>query len=137
MVNEFLLPVLINGRHSRDCFCGNGCIQNKVSLKIDGSSTNNELEQEFLSDAEEYRRLNSLFQETLNSIIRGEAYRQQCLRNTHYNSFGWWMNSQPQYARLNESEKERLRRKVRTVHAVFIHWDKIVQNMIPIIIILQ
>ena len=128
MVNEFLLPVTINGRHPRDCFCV-GCRQHKVSIKIDWNSTNTELENAFLSDAEEYRRLNALFNETLNSIIRGEAYRQQCLQNTHYTSFGWWMNSQPQYAGLTGAEKQRLRRKVRTVHAVFTHWETIVRNL--------
>ena len=39
------------------------------------------------------------------------------------------MNSQPQYAGLTDAEKKRLRRKVRTVHAVFTHWETIVRNL--------
>ena len=108
------------------CFA---CRQQKVARRIGEDLTNSELEGEFLSDAEEYRRLNRLFQVTLNSIIKGEAYRQQCLRNTHYNSYGWWMRSQPQYRHLTEAERKRLRHKVRTVHAVYVHWETIVRNL--------
>ena len=82
-----------------------------------------------MSDAEEYRRLNSLFKETKNKIIKGESFRQQCLEGTHYNSFGWWMRSQQRYMDLSESDKERIRSKIRIVHAVYIHWETIVRNL--------
>ena len=55
--------------------------------------------------------------------------RQQCLCNAHYTSFGWWMRTQPRYMALTEKEQKRLRRKVRRVHAVFVHWETIVRNL--------
>ena len=126
--NEFLYPAIANGRHGRRCFCLD-CRERQVSVIVDSDLTNNQLEREFISNAEEYRRLNSLFDETLKSIVRGEAFRQQCLHGTPYNCFGWWMRSQPQYSQLSTPEKRRLCKKVRMAHEVFIHWEKIAQNL--------
>ena len=127
MVNEFLLPVFINGRHQHQCFCFR-CRQRRVHHTVHQGSID-ELERAFLSDAQEYRRLNNLFQETKNKIIRGESYRQQCLQHTHYTSFGWWMRSQQRYMGLTELERKRLRNKVRIVHAVFVQWENIIRNL--------
>ena len=109
-------------------FCVN-CRQEKVNIILDSNSTNNQLEDEFLSDTEEYRRLNSLFNETIKKIVRGEAYRQQCLAETPYNSFGWWMRTQPRYMALSEGERRKLRTKVNMVHEVFHNWNKIASNL--------
>ena len=67
--NEFLYPAIANGRHGRRCFCLD-CRQRQVSVIVDSDLTNNQLEREFISNAEEYRRLNSLFDETLKSVVR-------------------------------------------------------------------
>ena len=65
--NEFMNDRITNGPHARSCFCVN-CRQEKVNIILDSNSTNNQLEDEFLSDTEEYRRLNSLFNETIKKL---------------------------------------------------------------------
>ena len=126
MVNEFLLPVSVNGQHSNNCFCF-PCRQRRVHRTFNDSI--DDLERAFLSDSQEYRRLNILFEETKNKIIRGETFRQKCLQNTHYTSFGWWMRTEPRYAGLTDSEKKHMRQKVRIVHSVYMHWERIVTNL--------
>lgn len=126
--NEFLYATTINGRHRQPCLCEN-CRQQNVDQVLSNNSTNRQLEEEFLNNAEEYRRLNSLFEETMKKIVRGEAYRQQCLNGSPYTSFGWWMRSQPRYMVLSNGERRKFRTKVNMVHEVFINWDKIVKNL--------
>ena len=121
--NEFLLITTMNGQHRQPC------LQQQVDMILNSNSTNGQLEEEFLRNAEEYRRLNALFQETVQKVVRGEAYRQQCLLGTPYTCFGWWMRSQPRYANLSKGERRRLRTKVNMVHEVFINWEKIAKNL--------
>ena len=131
MVNEFLLPGTINGHHGNNCFCF-PCRQRRVHRAVNDTIGN--LEQAFLSDSQEYRRLNILFEETKNKIIRGETFRQKCLQNTHYTSFGWWMRTEPRYAGLTDREKKHMRKKVRIVHSVYMHWERIVTSYMRLLI---
>lgn len=125
MVNEFLTHCR---HHQSISFCIN-CRHHKLYELRQQGLTRGQLERLFLSEAEEYRRLNSLFAETLNKVIRGECFRQECLNGTAYDSFGWWMRSQPQYQHLTEIERKRIRKQVNYAHKVFIDWDIIVENL--------
>ena len=63
MVNEFLLPNIINGGvHHESCFCD--CQEMKLNEYLqDDTRTIQELEHSFLSDSEKYMLLNRLFEE--------------------------------------------------------------------------
>ena len=129
MVNEFLLPNIINGGvHHQSCFCD--CREMKLNEYLrDDTRTTRELEHSFLSDSGEYMLLNRLFEETKAKIIRGEGFFQHCLRNTPYVSFGAWMNTQERYDSMSVAEKRRFCRKINIVHDVFKEWGKIVENL--------
>ena len=122
MGNEFLLGCDLILPLS---FCET-CRQNKLNeLHLDGM-TRGELEEQFMSEAEEYRRLNRLFEETLYRVICGEAFR----RNTYYNSFGWWMRSQQQYETWSDDRKKKLMDQVKYAHTVYTQWDIILRNLV-------
>ena len=131
MGNEFLLGCDHNQGNS---FCMT-CRVNKVrEIQLEGL-TRGQLQQQFLSDAEEYGQLNLLFQTTLRRILCGEAFRQECLRGTHYTSFGWWMRSQPQYGTWSEASKKHLRDQVKYAHVVYMQWNTIVCNLVDVDIV--
>ena len=125
MVNEFLLGC----RHRRGTSFCLQCRQQKVSDVLQQNLSTAQLEIQVLSDAEEYRRLNHVFEETLCKIIRTEAYRQKCLQNTHYTCFGWWLRSQPQYQNVSDQRKNHLKDQVRFAHTVYMKWETIVENL--------
>ncbi len=128
MMNECLLPNVYNGVHHESCFCV--CREVKLRAYLsDDTRTLRDLELSFLNDAENYRLLDKLFTETKARIIRGEAFYQQCLRNTHYLSFGAWMNSEDRYDNMSSPEKKRYCRKINMVHNVYINWERIVSNL--------
>ena len=126
MGNEFLIGCDHNQLLS---FCLT-CRQNRITEIHTDGMTRGQLQDIFLSDAEEYRRLNQLFQETLRRIIIGEAFRRECLRVTQYTSFGWWMRSQPQYNMWSDERKKRLMDQVKYAHVVYRDWDIIVTNLV-------
>ena len=100
----------------------------KVRVILQQPQTINQLERSFLSEDEENRRLNRLFEETLAKVIRGEAFRQKCLVNTPYSSFGWWIRSQPEYD-LDDAQTERLKTQVKYAHTIYMKWETIVENL--------
>ena len=125
MVNEFLTQC---HHHHSISFCLN-CRQQKVFDLRQQGLTRGQLQTLFLSDIEEHHRLNHLFAETLNRVIRGESFRQECLNGTQYTSFGWWMRNQPQYDHLSKSDRTRLRKQVNYAHKVYTDWDIITENL--------
>ena len=125
MVNEFL--VRCRNRH-RTSFCLR-CREQRVNNVMVQNITTAQHELQVLSDAEENRRLNHLFEATLTKIIYTEAYRQRCLHNTQYSSFGWWLRSQPQNQNITDRRKKRLQEQVRFAHTVYAKWETIVENL--------
>ena len=128
MINEFLFPNVNNGVHHESCFCACRKIKLQQYL-LDDTRTLRDLELSFLNDADKYRKLNELFMETKARIIRGEGFYQQCLRDTHYLSFGAWMNSEERYDSMTYTEKKKYCRKINMVHNVYINWEQIVTNL--------
>ena len=125
MVNEFL----VRCRHrQRTSFCLR-CREQKVNDVLHQNMSIAQLEIQVLSDAEENRRLNHLFEQTLSKVVHKEAYRQRCLQNTQYTSFGWWLRSQPQYRNVPDHRKKHLRDQVRFAHTVYSKWETIVENL--------
>lgn len=128
MVNEFLRPNIVNGNHQSTCFCQ--CRRQKVNDYLSNDDrTTADLEAAFLTEADEYRRLNELFEVTKSKIIRGEVFWRHCLDNTEYVSFGAWMNTQERYKDISEPIKKKLRRNINIVHTVFSNWETIVDNL--------
>ena len=128
MANEYLRPRIHNGNHYSSCFCI--CRQQKVADYLnDADRTTRELEDAFLSEMDEYRVLDELFEVTKERIVRGKAFLQHCIRNSEYVSFGAWMNTQERYANMTDIMKRKIRRNVNTVHSVYTNWEIIVENL--------
>ena len=70
----------------------------------------------------------SCFRNTLVKITLGVAYKQRCLQNTNYTSFGAWLGSQPD-GTFRNINKDRLCAKITHVTHVFQDWDVIVHNL--------
>ena len=129
--NEFLLAgVSVNGSHVNDCFCLT-CRTQKVDEILHLPVTQNELRETYFRKLvhEEDVQLNMLFKTTMKRIVHGKAYYDLCMRNTHYQYFGWYINNDPMFAHMTEKEKTRFCKKINEVKLVFRDWEQIVTNL--------
>ena len=130
--NSFLypVPVIVNGHHTRECFCSVECRARSVQEVL------------LLHDIEEmygeyYRviprqqneQLNRLFAKTKKKILFGYSFRMRCLHNTGYTSFGAWLANEPRYQTMSLPDKRDLCKKIRWATKVFRDWEKIVHNL--------
>ena len=130
MANHILLPkIRNNGQHLRLCFC-DPC-RNSRYRDLFTSLTADQLYQlTFVQMARtEEIRLNNLLQGTLRMIVAGKAYKDLCLRNTHYHDFGWWLRSQPNYMGMDPKSRTKFCRLVNQIDSVYTGWDTIVSNL--------
>lgn len=129
--NEFLLSnVRVNGRHQRDCFCL-PCRAGKVEEILNGGFTNNDLQHMFFQrlTQQEDIRLHNLFKLTLRKIVYGKAYKDSCIQNTPYKTFGWWVRSQDQFSYMTHAQIKKFCDQINEVDLVYKDWDKIVRNL--------
>ena len=87
------------------------------------------LENLLFTNANQDRRLNVLFAQTLRKISVGEAYRTRCMAGTNYSKFGWWMRTQQRFLVMTDLERRSFARQVNDVHLVYTDWETIVVNL--------
>ena len=130
--NGFLLITAVGGNiiHGPTCFCTD-CRQNRLRDVLNSGLTIQELYNRcFIELVEkEDNRLNRLFSTTLNRIVTGKAYMDQCLAGSGYRMFGWWAKQAPQFRHLSAEERKSFVAKVNEINQVYNKWDTIANNL--------
>ena len=131
MTNHILLPkIRANGQHLRVCFCDT-CHNSKYRDLYSAFTSDQLYHITFVQMARtEEIRLDNLLQTTLRMIVAGKAYKDLCLRNTHYSEFGWWLRSQPNnFMGMDRKSRSKFCTLVNRIDAVYTAWDTIVSNL--------